>query len=178
MKKEKKEKKNKNDESVGIAELSGKMDQVIGAMNTVGSALAKLVEIQTTNPTEISTTDEKQTSNKDQKTSFNPTMDDPTYPKKYIPPKYRQIVTELLSEDFELDITDFDDRTDFQVHIIVPERYSSITPEDRKKGVQDIRSRMVPRSLGENGVREWCSLIRQNLNRYYTKEGKQSPFIN
>ena len=110
--------------------------------------------------------------------SFTPHMDDETYPKDYIPPKFRKIVNEFLSEDFGARVVDFEDRTDFQFDIIVPEKYSSVTREDRAKGVEDIRTRIIPRALGENGVREWCQLIRKNLNKYYTNEGKASPFIN
>lgn len=174
MKKEKKEKQKKVD--VGVAELSEQVSQMMAGINAIAGAVGKLVELQTA-PKEVPSSTVTATAEKPQ-TQFNPKMEDETYPNKYIPPKYRQIVTEILSEEFGLDITDFDDRTDFQVHIIVPEKYSSVIPEDRKKGVQDIRSRMVPRSLGENGVREWCTLIRQNLNKYYTREGKASPFIN
>ena len=175
-KKEKKEKKEKLPKvDSGIAELSNKMDSVIGGLSIVGNALSKLVELQT---------EEKKSNNEDHAgqtqpnvtKKFVPKMDDETYPQQYVPPKYRQIVTELLSEEFGITVTDFEDRTDFQVNIVVPEKYSSVSKEDREKGVEDIRSRMIPRALGENGVREWCSLIRQNLNKYYTQSGHASPF--
>ena len=171
MSKDKKDKKQKiNNDTESLSEQIGNM---MAGINAIAGAVGKLVELQTA--PKLSTVVAEPTATPEQ---FNPSIDDETYPNKYIPPKYRQIVTEILSADFGLDITDFDDRTDFQVHIIVPEKYSSVIPEDKKKGVQDIRSRMVPRSLGENGVREWCTLIRQNLNKYYTREGKASPFIN
>lgn len=149
-----------------------KIDQVIGGINVLAAAVGKLVDMQSSN----SAAKEATTASSDQK--FNPKMEDSTYPQVYIPPKYRQLVDDILSPEFGISVTDFDDRTDFQIHVIVPEKYSSISPDDRKKGIQDIRSRMIPRSLGENGVREWVTLIRQNLNKYYTKEGKASPFQN
>lgn len=181
MKKEKKEKKNKKEESSEMSALTEQMTAVIGGLNSVAGAVAKLVELQTAdkNPAIVSVSNAGiSPSNVSPTRTFDPKMDDETYPNKYIPPKYRQLVNEILSSEFGLDITDFDDRTDFQIHIIVPEKYSSVTPEDRKKGIQDIRSRMIPRSLGENGVREWCNLVRQNLNKYYTREGVASPFSN
>lgn len=142
-----------------------KLDILIGAVG-------KLVELQMA---------DKQSATPDEvnaKRAFTPHMDDETYPKDYIPPKFRKIVNEFLSEDFGARVVDFEDRTDFQFDIIVPEKYSSVTKEDRAKGVQDIRTRIIPRALGENGVREWCQLIRKNLNKFYTNEGKASPFTN
>lgn len=173
MKKEKKEKKAKVEKKSDISALSGKMDEMIGGLNILGGALTKLVELQTQDKKEDSN---KQPSEQMKTASFTPKIDDVTYPQQYVPAKYRAIVTELLSEEFGVTIVDFEDRTDFQVNIIVPEKYSSVTKEDRAKGVEDVRSRMVARSMGENGVREWCSLIRQNLNKYYTQSGKASPF--
>lgn len=109
-------------------------------------------------------------------TGFTPHIEDETYPGGYVPPAYRRIVNEVLSEEFKLRVSDFQDRTEFQLDIIVPDRFSSVSKADREKGVEDIRSRIIPRALGENGVRDWCKLIRGNLNRYYTSSGKASPF--
>ena len=144
-----------------------KLDLLIGAVG-------KLVELQMSAVSTKTDASETKTIGR----SFIPHMDDETYPKDYIPPKFRKIVNEFLSEDFGARVVDFEDRTDFQFDIIVPEKYSSVTKEDRAKGVEDIRTRIIPRALGENGVREWCQLIRKNLNKYYTNEGKASPFIN
>ena len=176
MKKEKKEKKEKVEKKSDISALSGKMDEMIGGLNILGGAVTKLVELQTAEKEADKEDARKEPGVKVATPAFTPKIDDETYPQQYVPAKYRAIVTELLSEDFGVTIVDFEDRTDFQVNIIVPERYSSVTKEDREKGVEDVRSRMVARSMGENGVREWCSLIRQNLNKYYTQSGKASPF--
>ena len=152
-------------------DLSSKMDKMVEGLNSVGSAVLKLVEIQShsTTVSPVSST----TSVPDQ---FTPKLDDETYPKSYIPPKFRKIVDTILSEEFGLRVFDFEDRTDFQIDVTVPERFSSVSKEDKEKGVQDIRTRIIPRALGENGVREWCELIRRNLNKFYQKEGVQSPF--
>lgn len=160
-----------NQESTEQSELSVKMDSVISGLNTVASAISKLVELQTLNKEEKKIEEKKEIG-----ISFNPKLDDETYPSAYIPPKFRKIVDDILSPEFGLQIVDFTDRTDFQLNIIVPEKYSSVAKEDREKGVKDIRSRMIPRALGENGVKDWCTLIRRNLNKFYTKEGVQSPF--
>lgn len=99
-----------------------------------------------------------------------------TTPQNYVPRKWRQLVDEILSPEFGITINEYDDRMDFQVNIIVPDKFTSISKEEREKGVIDIRSKVISRAVGENGVREWCQKIRNNLSRFYLKEGKQSPF--
>jgi hypothetical protein len=151
-----------------------KLDAVLNGINVLAGAVGKLVEIHEAGAADKGKTSESVADVR--KTHFEPKLDDETYPSDYIPPKFKKIVHEVLSPEFGLQIVDFEDRTDFQVNIIVPEKYSSITAEDKEKGVKDIRSRMIPRALGENGIRDWCKLIRQNLNKYYSREGVQSPF--
>lgn len=144
---------------------NAKIDILIGAVG-------KLVELQQgviiANSVDVSENVQTKT--------FTPHLDDDTYPKDYLPPKFRKIVNEILAPEFGARVVDFEDRTDFQFDVMVPEKYSSVTKEDRAKGVEDIRTRVIPRALGENGVREWCQLIRKNLSKYYTNEGKASPF--
>lgn len=144
-------------------------EKIIKGLNTVGSALTKLVELQSV-PKEEKTEEKPGPAKGDEKK-----MDD-TYPETYIPKRYREICDEVLSPDFGIRVTDFDDRMDFQLDIIVPDEYSSISVADRENKVEDIRTKIISRSLGENGVREWCKRIRDNLNRYFIREGKASPF--
>lgn len=153
--------------------IEEKMDAMIAGLNSVTGALVKLVDLQTVksiNPTS------EQTALSITKETFTPKLEDDTYPTSYTPPRFRKICDEILSPEFGLSVTDFPDRTDFQLSISVPEKFSSVPPTERLQGVQDIRSRMIPRALGENGVKEWCGLIRKNLNRYYQKEGVVTPF--
>ena len=155
-----------------IAELSGKMDAMVAGLNSVGGAILKLIEMQSASVKDIG----PMTGAANAPEKFTPRLEDETYPKHYIPPKFRKIVDTILSEEFGLRVMDFEDRTDFQIDIIVPDKFSSVSKEDKDRGVQDIRSRIIPRAMGENGVREWCELIRRNLNKFYQKEGVQSPF--
>ncbi len=164
VKKEKNEKKSKED-------LGEKMDQMIQGLNTVAGALNKLFENQPDPKIVVQDKTENSSSSK-----FDPKLDDETYPSNYVPKNFRDVVDTILSPEFGITIVDFDDRTDFQVNIVIPEKYSSVPPSDREKGIQDVRSRMIPRSLGINGVKEWCTLIRKNLNKYYQQEGVTSPF--
>ena len=104
------------------------------------------------------------------------TKDDETISEKYIPPAFRKIVNELLTEEFKINIQDFEDRTDFLFEIIVPDKFSSLSEKEKKEGALDIRSKMISRALGENGVRQWTEKVRNNLNKYYSQEGVASPF--
>ena len=97
-------------------------------------------------------------------------------PTGYVPAKYRQIVDEVLSPEFGLDCIENSANMDFEIKIVVPEAYSSLTTQEKQLGVQDIRSKVISRALGENGVRDWCVKVRENLNRFYSRSGVQSPF--
>ena len=148
-----------------------KLDAMIAGLNSVVGAVSKLIELH----------DNKKNPNANNAVipnviQFNAKLEDETYPENYTPPRFRKLCDEILSPDFGLDVLDFPDRTDFQVNISVPEKFSSVSEIDRQKGVKDIRSRMIPRALGENGVKEWCMLVRKNLNKYYQKEGVATPF--
>lgn len=93
-----------------------------------------------------------------------------------VPPAFREIVQELLGDEFGIRVFDFRDRTDFQVDIIVPEKYTSTPVAERFPNFVDVRSKIINRALGETGVREWVMKIRMNLNKYFTNQGLASPF--
>lgn len=174
MKKEKKEKKVKesggNDKLDAILETN---EQIVAGLNTLASVMKSFVEAPRPQsiPSPLNDTGAAVPS-----APPSPHMLDDTRPNDYIPPRWRQIVDEVLSPDFGLRVKNFDDTTDFMIDIIVPRQYSSLTPKEVELGVQDIRSRMIQRSVGENGVRQWCEKIRTNLNKYYTAAGVTSPF--
>jgi len=97
-------------------------------------------------------------------------------PKGYVPQKYRQIVDEILSSEFGFDVEESPESMDFTIKIVVPEKYSALTAVEKQAKVKDIRSKVISRALGENGVREWCIKVRENLNKFYTSSGVISPF--
>lgn len=105
---------------------------------------------------------------------------DQTLQEMILHPRHRKIVDEVLGEQFEAWETYEDTNTTrFMFHVKVPIELSSIPKEEKSKGRSlDIRSKAIPQALGENGVREWCKLIRNNLNRYYTQNALPSPFSN
>lgn len=103
---------------------------------------------------------------------------DETYPLTYIPRKWRELVDNILDARFGIKIDDFDNTTDQMLHIIVPDEFSSLTNEDKAKGVKDIRSIIIKRASAENDIKSWCQKIRINLSHFYSRSGKQSPFKN
>lgn len=113
---------------------------------------------------------------------------DATVPELVLPPKHRQIVVDILGEQFKA-WEDFDKTpsTHFLFNIEIPRQLSSIPKEqharancDHERNVcklpSDVRSKAVSYAEGDNGVRTWCLKIRQNLNQFYAKEGIRSPF--
>lgn len=167
-KNEKIKKEHKESSGEDTMSVDRKLDILIGAVG-------KLVELQT-NAVEASSATYTGAAVPTPVVEFQPQIQDETYPKSYLPPAYRKIVDGVLSKDFGAEVTDFEDRTDFMFTIVVPDKYSSVSKEDRDRGVQDRRSRMISRALGENGIKEWCQLVRKNLSKYYATEGKASPF--
>jgi len=167
----------KNDKGPTVKDMMEQIlksnESVAQGLNTVASALLKLTENQS-----IKATGKLGTSIEDKKNDEYDFENDKTYPTGYVPKKYREIVDSILSPEFGITVHDFEDRMDFQLIIIVPDKFSSVSSEDRKKGILDERSKMISRALGENGVREWCLLIRKNLAKYYNSSGVQSPFKN
>lgn len=145
-----------------VASVHKRVDELASTVNTLVEAVANLVKKFDT-PTKF---------------EYNPetTKVSDYKPKGYVPPKYRQICDEVLSPEFGLDCEESTVSMDFTIHIIVPDRYSSLTEKEKEMGVKDIRSRVVSRALGENGVREWCVKVRENLNKFFSKSGVVSPF--
>ncbi len=174
-KQEKEAKKNVVDVSrpMTIEDLASGLVETNKNVATIANALAKMVE--NVSPAGSSHIKVAETA-PETKEKFTPKLDDETYPQDYMPPAYRRTIDEVLSPEFGGRVVNFDDRTDFMIEIVVPKKYSSVPKEEQDKGVEDIRSKMVSRALGVNGVREWCELVRKNLAKFYAHTGTQSPF--
>jgi hypothetical protein len=107
-----------------------------------------------------------------------PEIKDETLVEKKIAPKHRQIVTEVLGAQFDAWET-YDDvaSTMFMFNVSVPLEISSMSAEDRKSGRKDdVRSKAISLADGENGVRDWCKKIKENLNKYWSVHGISTPF--
>lgn len=168
MSKLEKEKKLSKDDKMDVL-LAGNQ-KIVDGLNTLATVLTKFVE----NSPVIGKEEVGKSTQSPAHT--DPELLDETRPNSYVPPRYRQIVDQVLSPDFGIRVHDFEDRTEFMIDIIVPEQYSSMSKKEKDSGAKDIRSRVIPRAMGENGVKSWCETIRTNLNKYYGASGVQSPF--
>ena len=104
--------------------------------------------------------------------------EDDTVQEMKIHPRHRKIVDELLGEQFfAWESYEGVSSTHFQFNIEVPEKLSSISKADRQKCQRrDIRSIAISLAEGENGVKEWCKKIRNNLSKHYNTNAIPSPF--
>lgn len=147
-----------------------KQDQILTGISELNQNVSSLVKILSEN---ITKTPETPTPS----TSPTPTIT-PYKSESYVPSEFRRIVDEVLSPEFGLEVQDFVDRTEFQVTIIVPERFNTLTPDQKKLTKRDERVKIIPRALGANGVRDYANLVRQNLNKFFATNGIPAPFAN
>ena len=161
-------------------------NQVLSALETIASRLnvidERLKEVEQYKPksaTELIEQAQKELAEKrgDVPQAYTPESD-VTLSSKRIAPKHRIIVDGVLGKQFAAWETYNEvDSTHFFFHVQVPEGLSSIPQRDRNFNIgSDIRSKAIPNADGENGVRQWCLLIRKNLNQFYTQNGIRSPF--
>ena len=81
-----------------------------------------------------------------------------------IPQEYRETVRATLNQSFGLQVVPLSDQPAFQVNIVVPEKYSSLTPEQMKMYGADIRSKVITYAEGVNGVKAWTEKVRTSFN--------------
>ena len=67
-----------------------------------------------------------------------------------IPPDYREIVDNVLNRSFGIQIEPHTDRPSFTFTIVVPEKYSNMTPAQREMNKYDVRPRVINYSEGSN----------------------------
>ena len=100
-------------------------------------------------------------------------------PKTSVPNRYVQIVLQILGPRFgiekELDEETYGTRANNEpnlYHLIVPEDYSTLTESEREMGMRDIRSKAID---GDDDLKNYCSLVRNQIIKYHQKEGKPLP---
>ena len=81
-----------------------------------------------------------------------------------IPRLYREEVSRILNASFGIHMKGAGDAAAFQFTIIVPEKYSSLTPEQKAMNVPDIRVKVIEYALGLNGVKEWSEMVYKNFS--------------
>lgn len=79
-----------------------------------------------------------------------------------MPASYRQIIDEILSHRFPATV---EWRTDgnFELTIDVPAEYSNATASHLSVYKKDMRVKVIPNALAENGVRDYVQAVAKNL---------------
>jgi hypothetical protein len=89
-----------------------------------------------------------------------------------VPANLLKVAKSVLGEKFSYKCEAVADTPHFAFTVIVPPEYSPVAgrPVDSAKpnGPKQVdeRTRVIPNSLGANGVREWCTLVRNNVVKY------------
>jgi len=74
-----------------------------------------------------------------------------------IPPEYRELVDFTLNKQFGIEIEW--QPAGFLFTIVVPEKYSTLTPKDKELIKIDKRTKLIPNFEGANGVKTWVELV-------------------
>lgn len=80
----------------------------------------------------------------------------PSYP---IPSEYRHCVNTVLNQDFGIQLIPMSDTPAFQFVIVVPQKYSPLSAEQRKMIGDDIRPKVITYAEGAAGVKKWVELV-------------------
>jgi len=81
-----------------------------------------------------------------------------------VPQSYRDLVRDTFNGSFGCQVTPLADSPQFQFTVIVPEKYSPLTEEQKKMLGGDFRSRVISYAEGVNGVKVWCDKVLSNFN--------------
>jgi len=81
-----------------------------------------------------------------------------------IPREYREAVLTSLNQFFGLKIEPLADRPAFIMTLVVPDKYSSLTPEEKKIHKMDLRSKVISYAEGVNGVKAYAELVLSSFN--------------
>ena len=82
-----------------------------------------------------------------------------------IPQDYREMVNNILNRSFGIEITPRSDAPLFEFVVIVPEKYSTMTPDQKQMMKRDIRLKVINYAEGANGVRSWCEMIYNSFSQ-------------
>lgn len=80
-----------------------------------------------------------------------------------IPLEYRQQVDSVLNSQFGVEMEAAGDPLSMLFTIIVPDKYSPMSASQREMMKRDLRPKVLDRSLGVNGVKEWCDIVYRNF---------------
>ncbi len=82
-----------------------------------------------------------------------------------VPKDFIDTVDLVLNKSFVVRCEPLRDSPCFQLTIVVPEKYSSMTQGQKEMLGEDIRPKVIPYSDGANGVRLWAEKVLNNLDK-------------
>lgn len=108
------------------------------------------------------------------------TFVDPSYKPQMIaleplPPDWVSLKDQVLHPEFGLEAEQFSDRPYIQVHVIVPDKFSNVPPEQRPIKKYDRRSLVVSQAAALTELSQWFNKIRANLRETQAVQGRVSP---
>lgn len=114
---------------------------------------------------------------------------DETIQEKRCDPRYREVVDRILGRQFKA-WEEYEGVLPghFRFVVEVPVELSSVLPETHKRAgcdhenekcklPADTRTKTISFAEHVNGVEEWCNKIRLNLNKFYSANALNSPFV-
>lgn len=91
----------------------------------------------------------------------------PVEPERFdypIPQEYREAVDTILNKQFGIHVIPMSDSPRFQFNIVVPDKYSPMTPAQKAVMHFDLRPRVIDYAEGLNGVKLWAERVFENFN--------------
>ena len=82
----------------------------------------------------------------------------------HVPQDFRDIVDDMLTKEFGIQVVPMPDRPAFQFLLTVPEKYSTISKEHKEMYHADVRSRVIDNGEGPAGVRAYVEKVWSSFN--------------
>jgi len=139
------------DYSSDLKNLYSRLDALVTRIDTLEASLKKeLPPAEITVQAPIQTITTNQTYHQSNK-----------YP---VPFEYRQVVDETLNKEFDIEINPRSDLPVFEFTIIVPDKYSNMSPDQKQMLGADRRPKVINYAEGINAVREWAQKVYDNFS--------------
>lgn len=81
-----------------------------------------------------------------------------------VPVDYRKAVDQILNPGFGIHSKAHTDAAQFTFTVVVPEKYSGFTPEQKAMLHADLRSRVITYGEGLAGLKEWLDIVWKSFN--------------
>lgn len=142
-----------------IDRLETKVDRLCTAMEHVAEKLDRFFEGRLSS--EVQKRELSQSLTSQEVTQVTTTPQETLYP---VPLEFRHLVDDLLNKNFGVEIAPSPDSPSFNLIIIVPDKYSTISDDYRRMYGRDIRPKMITYSEGVVGVRAYLDKVWSSFN--------------